>query len=61
MLAQILSPTASIAAAEGPRNAMSWYASALGSFGFSLACPHPGHTASAPHLRATFTIKSTFA
>ena len=60
-LAQILSPTASMLSALGPKNAMSWYASAAGSFGFSLAWPHPGHTASASHRRATFTIRSTFA
>ena len=61
IFAQILSPTASIDSADGPRKAMSWYASAAGSFGFSEACPHPGQTASAWHLRATLTIRSTLA
>ena len=61
IFAQILSPTASIDSADGPRKAMSWYASAAGSFGFSEAWPHPGQTASAWHLRATLTIRSTLA
>ena len=61
MFAQILSPTASMDEAAGPRKAMSWYARAVGSFGFSEACPQPGHTASASHRRATLTIKSTLA
>mmetsp|Transcript_68059 Transcript_68059/g.191850 ORF Transcript_68059/g.191850 Transcript_68059/m.191850 type:complete len:221 (+) Transcript_68059:5478-6140(+) len=57
----ILSPRACITGAVGPRNVIPSLSRALGSSGFSLACPQPGHTACTCWDCATSQISSTFA
>jgi len=63
MVDPILSPSAAMAAAGGPRKRMprGVSASAVGSSGFSDACPHPGHTASTLARSATWTMRGTLA
>ena len=61
MLAAILSPSTDITGAVGPMNWMPRSLSAVGSRGFSDACPQPGHTASTPSRSAMSTIRFTSA
>jgi len=45
----------------GPMNVMPISFSVAGSFGFSLACPQPGQTASTPCSCAILQMSSTLA
>ena len=47
--------------AGGPMKAMPFSFKARGSFGFSLAWPQPGQTASTPNRDAVSTMSLTFA
>mmetsp|Transcript_14116 Transcript_14116/g.35627 ORF Transcript_14116/g.35627 Transcript_14116/m.35627 type:complete len:275 (-) Transcript_14116:324-1148(-) len=57
----ILSPSACITGAVGPMKVMPISLSVLGRAGFSLACPHPGQTASTFCFFAISQIRGTFA
>ena len=61
MVEPILSPNARMAAPEGPMNLMLFAFSVSGSVGYSLACPHPAHTASARTACAFSTMRRTLA
>mmetsp|Transcript_32470 Transcript_32470/g.75831 ORF Transcript_32470/g.75831 Transcript_32470/m.75831 type:complete len:217 (-) Transcript_32470:321-971(-) len=61
MLAAILSPRAAITPEGGPIKVMPISLSLAGSFGFSLAWPQPGQTASTCCSCAILQIRSTFA
>mmetsp|Transcript_5932 Transcript_5932/g.20750 ORF Transcript_5932/g.20750 Transcript_5932/m.20750 type:complete len:248 (+) Transcript_5932:9901-10644(+) len=60
-LALILSPTASMLCARGPRKVIPTLSRPAGRLGYSDAWPHPGHTASTLHSCAYSTTRSTFA
>ena len=63
MVEPILSPSAAMGAAGGPRNLIpeGVSASAVGSSGFSEAWPQPGQTASTLARSATWTMSGTLA
>ena len=63
MVLPILSPRARMGGPLGPMNLMGGcdLANVSGRVGFSLACPHPAHTAWTPCNRANSTINVTLA